>query len=746
MFDWLKKLLEMDSQDAASAAHGSQSGQDSPVQAPPSAREMLKSKASTASPPNLVDYAQAVGDLLGTIDPTGIVDATNSTVSLTRALVSSSGEDRQRHLSDAAIRAAGTIPFVGDFAKVGRTARYMEEIESARKTLQFLNVATPSAGNRVAKTMKLVSGSLRNLLERPYAQGASDMVTLYRGVRKEALSKEFLPPLSESEQREHEKIIRTTQERELSRQEKKQLRDLESRRGSSEKFYTDDIRHAQGYAKEDGSVFQIQVPRKQLRDYVDTKSSLSSGTSGTNYRIPFSIHAAGAKKQEVENPKKGTFSTKVENVLKTWMGTNTRARNVRRSSSAPDVRKSDLLYPYQEAARAEVDAEDKDSESVHQNYIQELKDKWGIDESHPQFQDMLSQLGDVKSTQPSRRSEPPTQSSTQRTPGLFSSLLKRFESPRPASAKDYFFASKEDRRRMRMDDQSPFHDPQEAQDERYRSVGAETDEGRQRRRRREKSEDLHQEFLRNPNKDYSEQPAHIRRAKSDFDTQSRQVTQEEQDQRDDKAKGALGDVGKALFAPVTGIAEGFSGLLKGDLAGALKGFAKSITATATVLITLPPALKKFGESLTESIRTTAMYDGRTSFRMAGLDVQKIHLDMQYGKNTGGSASAFLDEMKALRQEFQPIRGAGGILLNNIGTAVIRASRAIVYMETSIIKAAEQIPGLAQIAEWLKNEKAKEKQDDATRGQKFGQFLMNDGPLNPFEKGKREPLKPLKPMK
>lgn len=65
-----------------------------------------------------LDTIQAVGDVAGTFDPTGIVDLGNAGLSVKRAL--SDPKNRGKHLRNAGIRVvSAAVPFVGDVAKVG---------------------------------------------------------------------------------------------------------------------------------------------------------------------------------------------------------------------------------------------------------------------------------------------------------------------------------------------------------------------------------------------------------------------------------------------------------------------------------------------------------------------------------------------------------------------------------------------------------------------------------------------------
>lgn len=68
-----------------------------------------------------LDAVQTAGDVVGIADPTGVVDGANVAVSLGRAALDK--KNRKKHLKNAAISAAGVVPYVGDAAKIPKLAK-----------------------------------------------------------------------------------------------------------------------------------------------------------------------------------------------------------------------------------------------------------------------------------------------------------------------------------------------------------------------------------------------------------------------------------------------------------------------------------------------------------------------------------------------------------------------------------------------------------------------------------------------
>lgn len=124
MLELLKQLLQTD--------------QTAPDAAAPSGlhpREALQASApADERPPNWVDRAQALVDLVGVADPTGLVDLSNAGVSLLRGTFSEDLRQRRRHFQDAGIRMVSAVPYIGDTAKLARMRRYARELSLTRAT------------------------------------------------------------------------------------------------------------------------------------------------------------------------------------------------------------------------------------------------------------------------------------------------------------------------------------------------------------------------------------------------------------------------------------------------------------------------------------------------------------------------------------------------------------------------------------------------------------------------------------
>ena len=84
----------------------------------------------------LLDVGQFTLDVLGVFEPTPVADLTNAVVSLIR-----------RDLAGALASCAGAIPYVGDFAKLGKAPGYLKSVERAvqlsRSNARFGTLARP---------------------------------------------------------------------------------------------------------------------------------------------------------------------------------------------------------------------------------------------------------------------------------------------------------------------------------------------------------------------------------------------------------------------------------------------------------------------------------------------------------------------------------------------------------------------------------------------------------------------------
>ena len=109
-------------------------------------REPEPSRGSTA-----LDVAQLGADVLGVVDPTGIVDAGNAAVSFTRAAFDK--DRRGEHVKNGMISMASIIPF-GDVAKLGKLGRAGKTLKNAEH-LTGAARAAEHAGGAAAKGGKM---------------------------------------------------------------------------------------------------------------------------------------------------------------------------------------------------------------------------------------------------------------------------------------------------------------------------------------------------------------------------------------------------------------------------------------------------------------------------------------------------------------------------------------------------------------------------------------------------------------
>lgn len=202
--------------------------------------------------------------------------------------------------------------------------------------------------------------------------------------------------------------------------------------------------------------------------------------------------------------------------------------------------------------------------------------------------------------------------------------------------------------------------------------------------------------------------------------------------KEDSPAGAFKGLFKKLFSPVTDIV---SGAMTGDLKKVAAGFAK----LSASLVMLPTLISKFGESMVESLREFAKYDGATSAELAQTDLQKVHLDMQYARGTSESSVGFLEEMQEFREAYQPLREFGGNLTNELATVPIWIGKIAAQVANGVVELTSVKDILSWMFEW---EKGKEKPEDS-RGQEFLNIMGRDGFWgNDFNNGKRQPLKDL----
>ena len=278
----------------------------------------------------------------------------------------------------------------------------------------------------------------------------------------------------------------------------------------------------------------------------------------------------------------------------------------------------------------------------------------------------------------------------------------------------YFFGDEEYRREQRHDRSSPFYDYQEVLDDRYRKKGFETEEARARRRERKRGERLHQEFLADPGMDVSQRTPRVQERKEEFDRQRQQLLEEQMRERQEKIVDTLGQFSKALSGAVAAV------------------------------FTLPPAVSKFGESLIEARRMTAIYDGHSAAKLAQLDVQRIMLDQRLARNTSQSTGWGFDMQKMFREEYQPVRERWQNFGNRMGGISSGIGYGAAWVQNRMFDAldaiAENSEAIRFVVDWWFKSKDLAGDGDQTRGRRFGRALANPGAGR--HTGNREPLPPL----
>lgn len=108
---------------------------------------------TTPGQPSKTDKVQNILDIIGIIDPSPAVDTVNAIISLVRAGKSSNPAEKRRHMTNAGISAiAGFLPYIGDFAKLGR--------QSFRQTMGGMRRGPGGPAGPVPPPVQPTSGGL----------------------------------------------------------------------------------------------------------------------------------------------------------------------------------------------------------------------------------------------------------------------------------------------------------------------------------------------------------------------------------------------------------------------------------------------------------------------------------------------------------------------------------------------------------------------------------------------------------
>ncbi|MCC7424824.1 MAG: hypothetical protein IT428_31520 [Planctomycetaceae bacterium] len=122
--------------------------------------------------------------------------------------------------------------------------------------------------------------------------------------------------------------------------------------------------------------------------------------------------------------------------------------------------------------------------------------------------------------------------------------------------------------------------------------------------------------------------------------------------------------------------EGVSKLLSGDVLGGLKSFATGIVKSVTAIVTLPLALKAWGESLLESRRELSRYDAKSSVAFARADASKTMLDIRSSQVRGDSTAKLADAIREVREELRPLEDAIVIAVNHLARIAVNSHQVL----------------------------------------------------------------------
>ena len=193
------------------------------------------------------------------------------------------------------------------------------------------------------------------------------------------------------------------------------------------------------------------------------------------------------------------------------------------------------------------------------------------------------------------------------------------------------------------------------------------------------------QMMANMGNKYAYQDQEIEQRKADY--QQRQQAQQGgqgQAQLQEMAANA-GEAAKSLggvIASTTGLSDGVDAVSKamsGDLLGAIKSAATMNLKLAAAIVTLPMAIKAWSESLLESRREMAKYDGRSVAAFARLDVRKTMLDIGSSQARGESTASLADAVGDLRDELRPIEDGLANITNWVGVGVTRVAQGIAWL-------------------------------------------------------------------
>lgn len=151
------------------------------------------------------------------------------------------------------------------------------------------------------------------------------------------------------------------------------------------------------------------------------------------------------------------------------------------------------------------------------------------------------------------------------------------------------------------------------------------------------------------------------------------------------------------------------------LVDGIKGVTKGFVGLFTALFVVPPLVKRWTESLTESRRQLQMYNGRIAASIARLDVQKIRQDIQFAGRTGVSTAGLMDVIGEFNESFQPVREDMRTVMNTAGTVVVKAGALLADAASAVI---DFMPGARDALDALEEDRKRKLRDEAVPVHRF----------------------------